>query len=278
MFCRKCGAKINDDAAFCYKCGEKVLLNGAENLVENANKKSDLEVAQKSQSNNKMKIFLVIICVVVVGIICFFALKGDDKPVVHPNVYKKVTTLWKDDLNKVKQTYSGLKETTRKDTKTPELTSYQTQAIRDKMFGNNVSTTNFKFYNGKLYQISFAIREKGIERPVEPIDDSDEAQSDYQDSVLAYEYVCRRYRKDMQTRKDKMVVELEKLYGKSKQLVPKKILSGQILAYVWKTEDSYIKLEHVDMGVADVAWIELSYESNALKPEIDKIRQNAKLK
>ncbi len=104
MFCEKCGAKIEDDAAFCPKCGAKVnVINNADsngaaniglsNVNENMYKENESIIQEKFnpttiKSTNKL---VGILAVVLVAVIAIFIVFVNRKQTVDLNKYVDIT-------------------------------------------------------------------------------------------------------------------------------------------------------------------------------------------
>lgn len=64
MFCKKCGAKIDDDALFCFKCGEKTKTATAEK-EPNVNKNITTGKQQEQKGSKALNIFVILLLVII---------------------------------------------------------------------------------------------------------------------------------------------------------------------------------------------------------------------
>lgn len=100
MFCRKCGTRLPDEAAFCSNCGEKTKASSA--IEPNANA-ANTNVSSGSSNGNKNLIIGAIIAAIVAC--CAFFYVNYNSSFVPDFVSKDLKFTWNDDLDSISKKY-----------------------------------------------------------------------------------------------------------------------------------------------------------------------------
>ena len=237
MFCRKCGSKINNDAAFCYKCGEEVNFH-----LDNKTK--------VNKANYKKKILLCILLFLII-ILTFSYCIFSKNTVISQSIAGDFKVYWNDSREDLAGRYKSFKPVNPKNWDYWEVDSGIVAVSTVP-----VLKTNIFFKNDKLSTVQLNFDCHNPEEPPEFFSEEGKKMlahyETYEDYEAEYEYEKKEYLRkckinDAQCKKSMLLIakKIISIYGEPMTKVENDMSSfGVTDQYNWDADDVVIRLTY----------------------------------